>query len=98
MDLDSSRLLVMDNQNRITLPENAVEDVAGAFLYTWKVKDKGIFLEPLGSDTTLDIQKIKFCPNCNFEIPPRTYSCPKCGTKFSKTISNNKSVSKNNKS
>ena len=41
MDLDSSRLLVMDNQNRITLPENAVEDVSGAFLYTWEVKDKG---------------------------------------------------------
>lgn len=89
MDLDSSRLLVMDNQNRITLPERAVEEVAGAFLYTWKVKDKGIFLEPLGSDTTLDIQKIKTCPNCNFEIPSKTYSCPNCGIKLSRTLSTN---------
>lgn len=86
MDLDSSRLLVMDNQNRITLPENAVEEVSGAFLYTWKVKDKGIFLEPLGSDTTIDKQKIKFCPNCNLEIPPKTYSCPRCGSKLSRIV------------
>ncbi len=86
MDLDSSRLLVMDNQNRITLPEDAVEEVAGAFLYTWKVKDKGIFLEPLGSETTIDTQKIKFCPNCNLEIPPRTYSCPRCGAKLSRIV------------
>jgi len=86
MDLDSSRLLVMDNQNRITLPENAVEEVAGAFIYTWKVKDNGIFLEPLGSETTVDKQKIKFCPNCNLEIPPRTYSCPRCGAKLSRIV------------
>ncbi len=86
MDLDSSRLLVMDNQNRITLPENAVEEVAGAFLYTWKVQDKGIFLEPLGRDTTIDTQKIKYCPNCNLEIPPKTYSCPRCGAKLSRIV------------
>jgi putative ABC transport system ATP-binding protein len=86
MDLDSSRLLVMDNQNRITLPEDAVEEVEGAFLYTWKVQDKGIFLEPLGKDTTIDTQKIKFCPNCNLEIPPKTYSCPRCGAKLSRIV------------
>jgi len=86
MDLDSSRLLVMDNQNRITLPENAVEEVDGAFLYSWKIQDKGIFLEPLGSEKKVDRQKIKFCPNCNFEIPPRTYSCPRCGTKLSRIV------------
>lgn len=74
MDLDSSRLLVMDNQNRISLPENAVEEVSGAFLYIWKVKDKGIFFQPLGSETKIEEQKIKFCPNYNFEIPPKTYS------------------------
>ncbi len=86
MDLDSSRLLVMDNQNRITLPENAVEEVSGAFLYTWEVKDKGIFLQPLGSETTIDTQKIKHCPNCKKEIPPKTYSCPRCGAKLSRIV------------
>ena len=86
MDLDSSRLLVMDNQNRITLPENAVEEVAGAYLYTWKVKDEGIFLEPLGIDTTIDKQKIKYCPNCNCKIPPKTYSCPRCGAKLTRIV------------
>ena len=86
MDLDSSRLLVMDNQNRITLPENAVEEVSGAFLYTWEVKEKGILLQPLGSETSVDTQKIKFCPNCNLEIPPKTYSCPRCGAKLSRIV------------
>ncbi|MHA1203038.1 MAG: zinc-ribbon domain-containing protein, partial [Candidatus Heimdallarchaeaceae archaeon] len=86
MDLDSSRLLFMDNQNRITLPENAVESVEGAFLFTWKKKDRGIFLEPLGSETTVNNQKIKFCPNCNYEIPPKTYSCPRCGAKLTRIV------------
>jgi putative ABC transport system ATP-binding protein len=86
MDLDSSRLLVMDNQNRITLPENAVEEVSGTFLYTWEVKDKGIFLQPLGSETAIDTQKIKHCPNCKKEIPPKTYSCPRCGVKLSRIV------------
>ncbi|MHA2358038.1 MAG: ABC transporter ATP-binding protein, partial [Candidatus Heimdallarchaeaceae archaeon] len=35
-DLDSSRLLSIDNQNRITLPEKAIEGLKGAILYTWE--------------------------------------------------------------
>ena len=85
-DLDSSRLLVIDNQNRITLPEKAILNLRGTILYTWEMTDQGILLKPLGKADEKIERKIKFCTTCGAEIPPDTYSCPRCGAKLTRIV------------
>ena len=85
-DLDSSRLLVIDNQNRITLPEKAVIELQGAILYTWDMTSEGILLKPLGQVERKKERKIKYCTTCGAEIPPDTYSCPRCGAKLTRIV------------
>ena len=85
-DLDSSRLLVIDNQNRITLPEKAISQLKGTILYTWELTNKGILLMPLGAKEEKKERKIKFCTTCGAEIPPDTYSCPRCGAKLTRIV------------
>ncbi len=85
-DLDSSRLLVIDNQNRITLPEKAILNLRGTILYTWEMTDQGILLKPLGKADEKTERKIKFCTTCGAEIPPDTYSCPRCGAKLTRIV------------
>ena len=85
-NLDVSRLLVIDNQNRITLPEKALIGLKGSLLYTWELKDEGIMLKPLAQrDEKLEI-KIKFCTSCGSEIQPGTYSCTRCGAKLTRIV------------
>jgi putative ABC transport system ATP-binding protein len=85
-DLDSSRLLVIDNQNRITLPEKAIIDLKGVILYTWEMTAEGILLKPLGQVDRKKERKIKYCTTCGAEIPPDTYSCPRCGAKLTRIV------------
>jgi ABC-type lipoprotein export system ATPase subunit len=85
-DLDSSRFLVIDNQNRITLPENAVAELKGALLYTWSMTDEGILLKPLQKPTRVKESKIKTCTTCGADIPKGVYSCPRCGAKLTRVV------------
>ncbi|MHA1668432.1 MAG: ATP-binding cassette domain-containing protein [Candidatus Heimdallarchaeaceae archaeon] len=85
-DLDSSRFLVLDNQNRITLPEKAIELTQGSLLYTWEITEEGILLKPLSTKADKKERKIKFCPSCGTEIPIGVYSCPKCGVKLTRIV------------
>ncbi len=85
-NLDSSRLLVPDNQGRLALPEEALKALGGAFLFSWEVKNGDLVLKPVKAPGKEAKPKIRFCPNCGFEIPPNTYSCPRCGTKLTRVI------------
>ena len=59
-DLDSSRFLVIDNQNRITLPEKALTQFHGTVLYTWEIAQEGLLLKPLAKTDRKVEQKISF--------------------------------------
>ena len=85
-DLDSSRFLVIDNQNRITLPENAISDLRGALLYTWSMTEDGILLKPLKKEERIKESKIKTCTTCGANIPKGVYSCPRCGAKLTRVV------------
>ena len=86
-DLDSSRLLVLDNQNRITLPENAIHGLKGSLLYTWEIVADGILLKPISSKEEASLErKIKFCTSCGFEIQEGDYSCKRCGAKLTRVV------------
>ncbi|MFW9852165.1 MAG: ATP-binding cassette domain-containing protein [Candidatus Thorarchaeota archaeon] len=85
-DLDSSRFLVIDNQNRITLPEKAIAQFHGSILYTWDISDEGLILKPLVKTDRKIERKIKFCTTCGMEIPEGEYSCPRCGAKLSRVV------------
>ncbi|MBY9000810.1 MAG: ATP-binding cassette domain-containing protein [Candidatus Heimdallarchaeota archaeon] len=85
-DLDSSRLLVIDNQNRLTLPEKALMGLKGSLLYTWELKDEGILLKPLSQKEGKLESKIKFCTSCGADILPGTYSCSRCGAKLTRIV------------
>ncbi len=85
-DLDSSRFLVIDNQNRITLPEKALVQFQGTILYTWEIAEEGLLLKPLAKTERKIEQKIKFCTTCGMEIPKGEYSCPRCGAKLSRVV------------
>ncbi len=85
-DLDSSRFLVIDNQNRITLPEKAISELRGSLLYTWTMTENGLLLKPLRKlDESKEI-KIKKCTTCGADIPKGVYSCPRCGAKLTRVI------------
>ncbi|UJG41016.1 MAG: ATP-binding cassette domain-containing protein [Candidatus Heimdallarchaeum aukensis] len=85
-NLDQTRLLVPDNQGRLSIPEEAMRQLGGAFLFSWEVTEQGLLLKPIKSPEKREGPKIKFCPSCGLEIPPNTYSCPRCGTKLTRVI------------
>ncbi|MCG3259854.1 MAG: ABC transporter ATP-binding protein, partial [Candidatus Heimdallarchaeota archaeon] len=68
-DLDSSRFLVIDNQNRITLPEKAISELRGSLLYTWSMTKDGLLLKPLRKLDESKESKIKICTTCGADIP-----------------------------
>ena len=85
-DLDSSRFLVLDNQNRITLPEKAIEELQGTLLYTWEIIKEGFLLKPLTTQRDKKEMKIKYCTTCGEEIPVGSYSCPRCGARLTRVV------------
>ena len=85
-DLDSSRFLVLDNQNRITLPEKALQELQGTLLYTWNMTEEGFLLKPLKAQREKEERKIKYCTTCGAEIPIGSYSCPRCGAKLTRVV------------
>ncbi|MCE7741816.1 MAG: ATP-binding cassette domain-containing protein [Candidatus Heimdallarchaeota archaeon] len=85
-DLDSSRFLVLDNQNRITIPEKALEELQGTLLYTWDITKEGFILKPLSRQEGQRERKIKNCTTCGEEIPVGSYSCPRCGAKLTRVV------------
>ncbi|MHA1303876.1 MAG: ATP-binding cassette domain-containing protein [Candidatus Heimdallarchaeaceae archaeon] len=85
-NLDQTRLLVPDNQGRLSLPEQALQSLGGAFLFTWEITEQGLLLKPIKSEKKSQEPKIKFCPNCGISIPPNTYSCTRCGAKLTRVI------------
>ncbi|MCE7748335.1 MAG: ATP-binding cassette domain-containing protein [Candidatus Heimdallarchaeota archaeon] len=85
-DLDSSRFLVIDNQNRITLPEKAISELRGSLLYTWTMTEDGLLLKPLRKLDASTESKIKTCPTCGADIPKGVYSCTRCGAKLTRVV------------
>lgn len=85
-DLDSSRFLVIDNQNRITLPEKAISELRGSLLYTWTMTEDGLLLKPLRKHGESTETKIKICTTCGADIPKGVYSCPRCGAKLTRVV------------
>ncbi|TET81549.1 MAG: ATP-binding cassette domain-containing protein [Candidatus Heimdallarchaeota archaeon] len=85
-DLDSSRFLVIDNQNRITLPEKAISELRGSLLYTWTITKDGLLLKPLRKHGESKESKIKICTTCGADIPKGVYSCTRCGAKLTRVV------------
>ncbi len=85
-DLDSSRFLVIDNQNRITLPEKAISELRGSLLYTWTMTKDGLLLKPLRKHGESKESKIKTCTTCGADIPKGVYSCTRCGAKLTRVV------------
>lgn len=85
-DLDSSRFLVIDNQNRITLPEKAISELRGSLLYTWTMTKDGLLLKPLRRLDERKEIKIKTCTTCGADIPKGVYSCTRCGAKLTRVV------------
>ncbi len=85
-DLDSSRFLVLDNQNRITIPERAIAELHGTLLYTWDITKEGFLLKPLGKRDKTATSKIKNCTTCGADIPEGSYSCLRCGAKLTRVV------------
>ncbi|MHA1199238.1 MAG: ATP-binding cassette domain-containing protein [Candidatus Heimdallarchaeaceae archaeon] len=85
-NLDSSRFLVLDNQNRITIPVKALEELQGTLLYTWDITEEGLILKPFGKTDEKRERKIKQCTTCGAEIPKGSYSCLRCGAKLTRVV------------
>ncbi len=85
MDLDSSRILVLDQQNRLPLPEKLTMQFEGHKLFSWKVEENQIILQPLHKEEEKK-KYPKFCPSCGYQIPKGTFHCPRCGTNLVKKI------------
>ncbi|MFW9853747.1 MAG: ATP-binding cassette domain-containing protein [Candidatus Thorarchaeota archaeon] len=90
MKLDMSRMVVMDSDHRISLPENVVNQL-NDFSSLWDVKvidGSRILLSPLESLAEKDIQVTvepadqKECPVCGIFNPINALFCSSCGTKF----------------
>ncbi|MHA1685752.1 MAG: ATP-binding cassette domain-containing protein [Candidatus Heimdallarchaeaceae archaeon] len=79
--LDSSRFLVMDNQNRIAFPDNLVKELGGSMLFTWELKEDGVLLKPLKAMMG-EVEKYEYCPVCNHKLAPDAVFCPNCGAKL----------------
>jgi putative ABC transport system ATP-binding protein len=84
-ELDASRMVIMDADNRITLPSNVMSQLEGAgTLWNIEVADKDkIVLTPLISEApSEDELQVRDCPVCGVENPISNKLCRSCGASF----------------
>lgn len=87
--LDTSRMVILDSDNRITLPSNVIDQLQffGTLWNVEVVSNNKILLTPLEALTepTLDISEetdTKECPVCGTVNPLTGKFCISCGAKF----------------
>ncbi|WP_455141464.1 ATP-binding cassette domain-containing protein [Candidatus Hodarchaeum mangrovi] len=87
--LDLSRMVIMDSDNRITLPENIMGQLkeVGSLWNISVVESKKILLTPLEAiaEEQVPIQdsfEQRECPVCGIMNPPEGKFCISCGAKF----------------
>jgi len=83
--LDSTRFLVLDNQNRIALPDKVIQQLGGGMLFTYEITEEGILLKPLKKIITTE-KKLQYCPVCKRKLSPDAAFCPNCGAKLTRRI------------
>ena len=84
-ELDASRMVIMDADNRITLPRNVLDQLEGtSSLWNIEVGERNqILLTPLEfAETTAIDNKIRDCPVCGVENPITNRICRSCGASF----------------
>ncbi len=88
--LDMTRMVIMDSNNRITIPESIMEQIKNNLEFLWNIevleKNK-ILLSPIEDWSKEEIEKeegveIIECPICHIENSSKAKFCIKCGTKF----------------
>ncbi len=89
--LDHSRIIIMDSDNRITLPENVLDKIIAPYGSLWNAKvleGKEILITPLEAATEenekskTDVIEKKECPVCGDTNPMKSKFCVSCGAKF----------------
>ncbi|MHA2097000.1 MAG: hypothetical protein ACW98F_20510 [Candidatus Hodarchaeales archaeon] len=85
-ELDASRMVIMDADNRITLPSNVMSQLEGAgSLWNIEVAEKNqILLTPL-IETELpssEVTEVRNCPVCGVENLITNDLCRSCGASF----------------
>ena len=78
-DLDKSRILELDNQNRLPIPDTILKEVNNERRFVVKVANGNIILQP-ASQVSFEQESYKsFCPVCGKEKPVNATFCPHCG-------------------
>ncbi len=88
--LDMTRMVVMDNDNRVTFPESIIQQIETKIGTLWNVEvleKKRIVLSPIEEWSEVEIEtketiEIKECPVCREKNASNAKSCVKCGAKF----------------
>jgi energy-coupling factor transporter ATP-binding protein EcfA2 len=89
--LDLSRMVIMDSDNRITLPENVLEQMNSPYGSLWNVNvidGKKILMTPMEVMTEEQTRRKtssgdqKDCPVCGVLNPMEGKFCVSCGAKF----------------
>ncbi|MFX0207472.1 MAG: ABC transporter ATP-binding protein [Candidatus Hodarchaeota archaeon] len=87
--LDMSRMVMMDIDHRITLPENVVQQLGSSFGNLWAIdvenQSKLILtpLVPISEEPPKEIPtETKECPVCGLTNPVENKLCSTCGAKF----------------
>jgi putative ABC transport system ATP-binding protein len=89
--LDMSRMVIMDSDRRITVPENVFEQLGSALGNLWAINVENqtkLILTPLVSlseEPTEEIKEsteTKECPVCGLANPAENNMCSTCGAKF----------------
>jgi putative ABC transport system ATP-binding protein len=86
--LDMSRMVIMDSDNRITLPDHIVEELGSSLGNLWAIDVENhskLVMTPLvrmDEEPTEEIKEIKECPVCGLSNPLENKLCSTCGAKF----------------
>ncbi|MHA2296855.1 MAG: ATP-binding cassette domain-containing protein [Candidatus Hodarchaeales archaeon] len=94
-DLSETRLIPLDLENRLTLPDNILAEFQGESLKFWNIavreveSIKSIVISPAERKAKEPSQIVeKTCPNCGETLPDRTrgHFCTSCGAKFNDIV------------
>lgn len=81
-DLDVSRILTLDSQNRLPLPKSILDEVGGPRHFRAETMKEKIMLSPRQEDEidVLPAVTMLTCRVCGALVPPEKTYCPECGS------------------
>lgn len=81
--LESSRFLILDHQNRLSLPQEVIAQLGGGMLFTWEITKEGLLLKPLRAITE-EAATYTVCPVCGHKLKADAAFCSNCGVSLTK--------------